>query len=138
MKFLGKTKFQVLQDPPNVLSIGKLVRENNIAFRWPVDGPPYFETLDGHILKLKVNQDVPYFSEGDVRNLIKTATAPKPSDTTNPIEFEDRPLAPSVKSNSRTNRKCFEWYPDQCGWCGTSSGSSRSILNFKHQKLEMP
>ena len=70
-------------------------------------------------------------SEGDVKNLIKTiAAAPKPSDTTNPIEFEDRPLAPSVKSNSRTNRNFVKWCPDQCGWCGTSSGNSRRILNF--------
>ena len=109
-----------------------MVRENKIAFHWPIDGPPYFETLSGHILKLSVKQDVPYFSEEDVKNQIKTiAAAPEPShDITNPIEFEDRPLAPSVKSNSRTNRN-FDWCPDQCGWCGTSSGNSRPILNYK-------
>ena len=123
----------VLKDSPNVLSIGRLVRENRIAFHWPVHGPPYFETLDGHILELTVNNDVPYFSESDVKNLIKTKqAAPKHSqETTKPIEFEDQSLAPSVKLNSRTNRN-YDWCPDQCGWCGVSSGNSRPILNFKN------
>ena len=50
LKLLGKTKFQVLQDTPNVLSVGRIVRESRIAFHWPTDAPPYFETEDGRTL----------------------------------------------------------------------------------------
>ena len=71
LKLLGKTKFQVLQDTPNVLSVGRIVRESEIAFHWPMDAPPYFETEDGKTLELRVHQDVPYFSESDVDTLLK-------------------------------------------------------------------
>ena len=71
LKLLGETMFQVLQDTPNVLSVGRIVRESDIAFHWPIDGPPYFETQDGETLSLRAHQDVPYFSESDVDTLLK-------------------------------------------------------------------
>ena len=43
MKVLGRTKFQVLDNTPNVLSVGKLVKENRIGFHWPIKGQPYLE-----------------------------------------------------------------------------------------------
>ncbi len=38
MKLIGRTKFQVLDNTPNVLSVGRLVRDNKIGFHWPIKG----------------------------------------------------------------------------------------------------
>ncbi len=62
LKLIGKTHFQVLGNTPNVLSVGRLVRENKIGFHWPIGGTPYLETINGDRVELKVVNDVPYFS----------------------------------------------------------------------------
>jgi hypothetical protein len=51
MKLLGRTKFQVLDNTPNVLSVGRLVRENRIGFHWPIKSQPYLELEDGTRVK---------------------------------------------------------------------------------------
>ena len=35
LKLIGGTEFQVLDNTLNVLSVGRLVRENKIGFHWP-------------------------------------------------------------------------------------------------------
>ena len=61
LKLVGKTHFQVLENTPNVLSVGRLVRENKIGFHWPIDGLPYLETIHGDRVILQVIHEVSLF-----------------------------------------------------------------------------
>ncbi len=54
-----------MENTPNVLSVGRLVRENKIGFHWPIGEQPYVELLDGTRIMLRVIGDVPHFNSDD-------------------------------------------------------------------------
>ena len=74
---------QVLTNTPNVLSVGRLVRENRIGFHWPVNGLPYLETIHGDRVILQVIHDVPYFSGRSMNILLKSELTPSPDNLLN-------------------------------------------------------
>ena len=83
LKLIGKTHLQVLDNTPNVLSVGRLVRENKIGFHWPIGESPYLETVGGDRVILKVVNDVPYFSGKSMKVLLKADLAPIPDPLVN-------------------------------------------------------
>ena len=128
LKLIGKTKFQVLKDTPNVLSVGRLVRENKIAFHWPIDAPPYFETEDG-ILELRVRNDVPYFSESDVlklKNMKRVIPEPPEATTTTMKQPSEPPVSLDVSLSAACKSDCspqggrgsLKLCASACNWCG--------------------
>ena len=86
LKLIGKTKFRVLDNTPNVLSVGRLVRENKIGFHWPIDGMPYLETIRGDKIMLKVVNDVPYFSGKDMKIILPSESHRDPVTDKPPLE----------------------------------------------------
>ncbi len=98
MKLLGRTKFQVLDNTPNVLSVGRLVRENKIGFHWPLKGQPYLELENGDRIMLKVIGDVPYFSTKDMQVILASSLTP-PMPNSNSLAHDAHPLALAAHAN---------------------------------------
>ena len=104
LKLIGETHFQVLDNTPNVLSVGRLVRENKIGFHWPIGGLPYLETANGDRVELKVINDVPYFSGRSMKILLKSELTPSPDTLLNSI----------VKSSDAEQLAQHDLFPSSC------------------------
>jgi len=77
---LGEIEFRILKSTPNVLSVGRLIREKKMTFYWTYDQEPYFILPTGQQIKLEVRNDVPIFKESKVKEIMDSLIAcPAPS-----------------------------------------------------------
>ena len=64
---LGQITSTVLDNTPEVLSVGLLIKDLNVDFVWRHTQRPYFEFPDGRKLYLIVKDNVPLFNEDDIK-----------------------------------------------------------------------
>ena len=71
----GELEFRVLDETPNVLSVGRIVRQQRMHLAWGPDIPPHFITAQGVKIPLTVINDVPFFEKKFTDTVIKTISA---------------------------------------------------------------
>ena len=73
VEMLGNLDFRVLDDTPNLLSVGRLIREGGLTFVWGPCEPPMFILPNGDAVLLEVIDDVPIFREDKINILLKNS-----------------------------------------------------------------
>ena len=70
VEMLGNLDFRVLDDTPNLLSVGRLIRECGLTFVWGPGKPPMFRLPNVDAVLLEVIDDVPTLREDKI-NILK-------------------------------------------------------------------